>query len=552
MTQVAMRYLTDKEDLARYAIGSMLAGGTDFPGTDLSAGAWAAWIDEVRKIALRSEPGIPLLFGIDAVHGNAKSTGAVVFPHNIGLGCTGDPDLVRKAARVTALETRGSGVDWAFAPVLAAARDERWGRTYEAFGETPELAALYGTAAVQGLQGASLRSPGSVLASIKHFAGDGATLYGTSHMDNAFLDRGDVRLDMARFRALAVDQYIPAIAAGAGTVMVSYSSYMGTKMHGEKHLLTDVLKGELGFAGFVISDWEGIDDLPGGFASDVETAINAGVDMVMVPDRYREFIAAVVSAVPDRISLERLDDAVRRILQVKCEMGMFDEGYSPKTDPALTAKVGCDGHRQVAREAVAKSLVVLKNAGLLPLTPGARIHVAGSGADDLTIQCGGWTVTWAGEGRRTEGTTVLSALQKRARVTWSLDGSGISRRTDAGVVVVGEMPYAEWHGDRDDLHLDQGDRRAIANMEKSGVPYVVILFSGRPMIVTDEIDMADGFIAAWLPGSEGDGIADVLFGDVAPTGKLSHSWPAAMEQIPINEGDKDDQPLFPLGYGLTW
>ncbi len=550
MTQVAMRYVEDLNDLATYDLGSMLAGGSDFPGEDLSAVGWAAYIDNAKQIAVKSELGIPLLFGIDAVHGNGKTTGAVVFPHNIGLGCTGDPILVQRTARVTAMETRGSGVDWAFSPVLAAALDERWGRTYEAFGETSELAAEYGVAMVLGLQGASLGQPSSALACVKHFAGDGATRYGTSHMENAVFDRGNVEMSYEQFYDVAIRQYIPSINAGAGTVMISYSSFQGTKMHGERHLITDILKGELGFAGFVISDWKGIDDIPGPFEKDVEVSVNAGIDMVMVPDRYKEFIAVIEKLVPEKIPVERVDDAVRRILQVKCEMGMFDENYSPETPPDLTASVGSAVHRAVAREAVAKSLVVLKNDGILPLKKGVRVHVAGSGAKNLDMQCGGWTVTWGGEGSRTEGTTVLQAVEKVSRATYSSDAQSIPEGAKFGIVVVGEKPYAEWKGDREELFLEGGDQKAIENMKKSGLPYVVVLFSGRPMIVTNEIDNANGFVAAWLPGTEGDGIADVLFGDVKPTGKLSHSWPENMAQIPINFGDAGLRPVVPSGLWL--
>ncbi|MBN2344596.1 MAG: glycoside hydrolase family 3 C-terminal domain-containing protein [Deltaproteobacteria bacterium] len=557
MAQVAMRYLQEKTDLATYHIGSMLAGGSDFPpGKDPLAANWAAYIDEMKAEAMKSELKIPLIFGIDAVHGNGKSQDAVVFPHNIGLGCTGDEALVAEAGRITALEALGSGVDWAFSPVLAAARDERWGRTYEAFGETPELAARYGAAMVRGIQGDRLGGTDeSALACAKHFAGDGATTYGTSHMEAAVLDRGNTELSDAEFWRVAVSQYIPAIEAGVGSIMVSYSSVNGRKMHGERNLLTNILKGTLGFNGFVISDWKGIDDIEGNFTTDVETAVNAGIDMVMIPDRYKEFIEVIDAAVPSRIPQERVDDAARRILTVKCEMGLFKENYSPRTDETLLANVGSPAHRQVARRAVAKSLVLLKNEqDLLPLKKDTEVHVAGSGADNLDKQCGGWTVTWMGAGSRAEGTTVLDAVTQvvgKQNVSHSKDAGKVPEDTQVGIVVVGEYPYAEWRGDSEHLVLDDEDQQAVANMKKANIPFVVILFSGRPMIVNEQLESADAFVAAWLPGTEGDGMTDVLFGDAPFSGTLSHSWPKEVSQLPLNQGDSEYDPLFPLGFGLT-
>ncbi|MBN2525404.1 MAG: glycoside hydrolase family 3 protein [Deltaproteobacteria bacterium] len=556
MAQVAMRYMPNKTDIATYGIGSMLAGGSDVPEGGLSAQNWVDYIDSVKAEALKSELGIPLLFGIDAVHGNAKTKDAVVFPHNVGLGCTRDEALVREIGRVTAKETRGSGVDWAFSPVLAAARDERWGRTYEAFGETPTLAGQFGAALVRGLQadapsGAAI----NVLACAKHFAGDGATLYGTSHMEAAFLDRGNTALDDAAFWQLAVSQYIPAIEAGVGSIMISYSSVNGRKMHGEKNLIAHILKGTLGFNGIVISDWKGIDDIEGDFETDVITAVNAGIDVVMIPDAYKAFIDVVQRAVPARIAAERVDDATRRILTIKCEMGLFDESYTPRTDPALIKSVGAPAHRELARKAVAKSLVLLKNEGdFLPLKKNVSIHVAGSGADNLDKQCGGWTITWSGAGSRTRGTTVLDAVTSAVgedKVSYSMDAANIPKDAELGILVLGEYPYSEWRGDREWLNLDDADKAALANMQNAGIPFVVVLFSGRPMFVTEELNAATAFVAAWLPGSEGDGIADALFGDVPFTGKLSHTWPKSMDQVPINKGDTPYEPLFPNGFGLT-
>jgi beta-glucosidase len=557
MAQVAIRHLESIEDVKRYHIGSILAGGSDEPPGGPTAENWAAYTDAVRRTALKTRLEIPLVFGIDAVHGMGKALGATIFPHNIGLGCTRDAELVRRIARITAVESRGCGVDWIFAPVLAAARDERWGRTYEAFGETPSLAAELGAAAVLGLQDGRLgEGRTQVLACAKHFAGDGATAFGTSHMEGGLLDRGDAVMSLARFREIAVSQFAPAIDAGVGTVMVSYSSFGGKKMHGERHLLTAVLKEEMGFMGFVVSDWKGIDDLPGDFKSDIAEAVNAGVDMVMLPDRYQTFVQLINELVPDVVPGARIDDAVRRILTVKCEMGLFRQDYTPDTDGALTKTLRDDSHRAAAREAVQKSLVLLKNrGGLLPLKKDINVHVAGPAADDLDKQCGGWTVTWMGKGSLTEGTTVLQGIKGTLgieNVTYSPDGSRAPEEADVAIAVIGEAPYAEWKGDRDNLALSEDDVRTLENLADRGISTVVILISGRPMIIAPHLDKADALVAAWLPGTEGAGVADVLFGDVSFTGKLSHSWPRTMDDIPINFGDTPYNPLFPFGFGLSY
>ncbi len=555
MTQAAIRYLSSVEEISRYHLGSVLAGGTDMPPGGRRAEHWAAYGDSVRAEALETRLGIPLLFGVDAVHGMGGAEGAVVFPHNIGLGASRDEDLIRRAARITALEAKGSGVDWAFAPVVAAARDERWGRTYEAFGETPALTGRLGGIAVLGLQDNTLGPNPTLLACAKHFAGDGATAFGTSHMPGGLLDRGNTLLNKRDFRRLAVDPFRPAIAAGVGSIMVSYSSVRGVKMHEAKHLLTAVLKEELGFNGFVVSDWMGIDDIPGDFKTDVASAINAGIDMVMVPDRYAAFINQLKSLAGSEVPMARIDDAVSRILTVKCEMGLFDEDHSPTTDPRLTALVGSDAHRRVAREAVRKSAVLLQNrGGVLPLNPEMKVHVTGWAADNLDPQCGGWTVTWMGSGSRTEGTTVRRAVENAVgadNVTFS-EGTEVPEGTDAVVLVIGEPPYAEWKGDRADLDLSDGDVLALDAAAAAGVPVVVVLFSGRPLIITPHLDKAAAWIAAWLPGTEGDGIADLLFGAADFTGRLPHSWPRDMSQVPTNREDLSYAPLYPYGFGLSY
>lgn len=555
MTQVDLDAIKQNpDDIAKYSLGSLLCGGnTEVP--DISPKGWAQSYQQYQNIALKSRLKIPIIFGIDAVHGHNNVDGATIFPHNIGLGATRNPKLVEKVARITALEVRGTGMQWAFAPCVAVARNERWGRTYESFGENPELSKSLGAAAVLGLQTKNLKDKTSVLASVKHFMGDGGTTNGK--------DQGNTECDMNTLREIHLAPYIDAIKAGAKNIMVSYSSWNGLKMHGNKYLLTDVLKKELGFKGFLVSDWAAIDQLGKDYKTDIEISINAGLDMIMIPNgpdkenNYVQFINFLKELVNEgKVPIERIDDAVRRILSVKFEMGLF-ENY--KVDKKLTAKVGSKEHRQVAREAVRQSLVLLKNdKNILPLSKSLkRIHVTGRAADDIGIQCGGWTISWQGNTGNviSGGTTILQSIKntvsKKTEITTSTDGKG-AEGADVCLVVVGENPYAEMFGDREDLSLSKDDIQTIENAKASGVPVVVILFSGRPMIITDQISKVDGFIAAWLPGTEGQGVADVLFGDFKPVGKLPHSWPKSMNQIPINVGDKNYDPLFPYGFGLSY
>ena len=542
MTQAERSALRSESDIKDYFLGSVLSGGGSAP-PDKTAPGWAEMYDRYQSIARQTRLRIPLLYGVDAVHGHNNVVGAVIFPHDIGLGCTRNAALVERVAKATAEEVAATGIDWTFSPCIAVARDERWGRTYESFGETPELVSEMGAAAVRGYQS------GGILACPKHYLADGGTTGGR--------DQGDAQLDETTLRAIHLPGYRAAIAAGAGSVMASFSSWNGQKMHGNRYLLTDVLKGELGFSGFVVSDWAGIDQLPGDYASDVEVSINAGIDMVMVPERYPEFVATLKSLVQSgRVPQSRIDDAVRRILRRKGALGLWE---APNADRSLLPQVGSDAHRQVARDAVRQSLVLLKNDGrVLPLSKMTRrIHVAGRNADDLGNQCGGWTISWQGSsGAITSGgMTILQAIRAGvlagASVTYALDGSGAAG-ADVGVVVIGETPYAEGLGDRSDLSLSAADVAAVQAVKRAGVPVVVVLVSGRPMILDAILGDADAIVAAWLPGTEGAGVADVLFGDYSPTGKLSHSWPRAMSQLPINWGDASYDPLFPYGYGLTY
>jgi len=546
MTQPDHSYLKPASDIATYFVGSVLSGGSSEPPVNTPEG-WASMYDQFQSIALGTRLGIPIIYGIDAVHGHNNVIGATMFPHNIGLGATRDADLVKQIGEITAEEVAGTGIDWTFAPCVAVPRDERWGRTYEGFGESPDLVKTLSGAFVQGAQGDNYNHPYNIVACAKHYIGDGGTTGGK--------DQGNTEISEAELRAIHLPGYIAAIENHVGTIMISYNSWNGQKIHGDKYLMTDLLKNELGFEGFLISDYNAIDQLPGNYKSQIAQSINAGLDMVMVPDKYREFVKLLTELVNEgTVPMPRIDDAVSRILRVKFEMGLFEHPY---TDKALTATVGSETHRAVARKAVRESLVLLKNDNnLLPLSKTtSRIHVAGKNADDIGNQCGGWTISWQGtSGDITPGTTILEGIREvasDAEVTYSRDGTG-AEGADVGIIVIGEKPYAEFQGDRTSLALDDDDIQAIQHVKDAGIPIVVVLVSGRPMIVTDQIDNWDAFVAAWLPGTEGAGVADVLFGDYNFNGKLPHTWPRSMEQIPVNEGDGKTNPLFPYGFGLTY
>jgi beta-glucosidase len=555
MTQVDMNALKDKADVKNCFLGSVLSGGNSDP-TDITAKGWANAVEEYQSWAFRTRLKIPLLYGIDAVHGHNNVDGAVIFPHNIGLGATRDPALIQKAERVTAGELSATGIRWTFAPCVAVARNPRWGRTYESFGENPELVEALGSAAIRGFQGDSLEETTSVLACAKHFLGDGGTRDG--------IDQGNTDCDEATLRKIHLPGYVAAIRAGVGSIMVSYSSWNGKKMHANKYLLSDLLKGELGFKGFLVSDWAAIDQISNDYKSDIGTSINAGLDMVMIPNgpgqknNYLDFLRFLKElVVENRVPQTRIDDAVRRILRAKFELGLFDEPFG---DRRLLTSVGSDEHRAVARECVRQSVVLLKNTkATLPLNKTVRhLAVAGKAAGDLGIQCGGWTIDWGGRtGEVTHGgTTILSAIRKTlapgAEVTFSPDGANMAG-ADAAVVVIGELPYAEMHGDREDLRVAPADLALVQKVHSTGIPVVTILLSGRPLILGEVLDDSDAFLAAWLPGTEGQGIADVLFGDYIPTGKLPCTWPKSMAQLSHNTGERmEDAPLFRYGFGLSY
>jgi beta-glucosidase len=545
---------TGAADITKYGVGSVYSQGGSGPTTNTPTG-WADMIDGFRQASFASRLKIPVIYGLDVVHGVGPVKGATVFPHNIGLGATRDPALVEEVAQAVAEEAAGVGADFPFAPVVAVARDERWGRTYEAFGETVELASAMGVAYTNGFQKAS--GAFTVLANAKHYLGDGGTADGVNN--------GDTSGDETALRALHLAPYQAVVGAGVGSIMASYSSWQGVRMHANPAMVNGVLKGDLGFAGFVGSDYNGC--YQNGVTPD--GCLNGGVDMFMTFGKTAaQFLDDIRPLVPSSVPQSRVDDAVKRILTVKCEMGLLD-GSSKLVDRALTAQVGSDAHRAVARRAVAASMVVLKNeGGVLPLAkdvPG--IALGGKTADDIGNQCGGWTVLWQGmSGAVTTGTTVRQALEAvvPGHVSYALDGSATSGAT-VGIAVIGETPYAEGCGDIPNplniglcvnrprtLDVDAADLQVIARMKKAGLKVVVVLVAGRPMIIDALVDWADAIVVAWLPGTEGAGITDVLFGDVHPTGKLPRSWPRSMAQIPINQGDANYDPLFPYAYGLTY
>ena len=566
----------DPSLVATWRLGSLLSGGGSTP-TPNTPEAWADMVDAFQSQALRTRLQIPLVYGVDSVHGHGNLVGATVFPHNIGLGAARDPRLVEQVEHVTAEETRATGPQWVFAPCLCVARDLRWGRTYESFGEDPSLVIKMETA-IDGFQGPRARELADrdrVLATAKHYAGDGDTEYGTGEGDYT-IDQGITVTSRRDFARIDLAPYVPAVRKHrVGSVMPSFSSVdwtedgVGnpTKMHAHRELIAGVLKGRIGFDGFVISDWEGIHQIPGDYTTQVRTGVNAGIDMFMEPFSYQDFETTLLGEVEaGRVPTARIDDAVRRILTKKFQLGLFER---PFTDRTNLSEVGSAGHRALARKAAARSQVLLKNkGGVLPLSGRERIYVAGSNADDIGNQAGGWTVQWQGQsGDIIPGNTILEGIRQvapGARVTFSEDASAPTAGSDVGVVVVGETPYAEGFGDvggplwqdngvprpPKDMRLSAADRTAVDRVCGTIDQCVVLVVSGRPLIVTDQLAEIDALVASWLPGSQGEGVADVLFGRQPFTGRLPQTWPRSLAQEPINIGDRDYRPLYPYGWGL--
>ncbi|MGX5186120.1 glycoside hydrolase family 3 protein [Streptomyces avermitilis] len=566
MTQAERGALTAQGDIATYDLGSLLSGGGSTP-TPNTPEAWAKMIDAFQLRAQATRFQVPLIYGVDAVHGHNNLTGATIMPHNIGIGASRDPGLAQRTGAVTAAEVRATGIPWDFAPCLCVTRDERWGRSYESFGEDPALVKSMETV-IQGLQGArdgkDLKDDDKVLATAKHFVGDGGTAYGSSTTGTYTIDQGVTKVTRQELEAVQLAPYQTAVDRGIGSVMPSYSSLdiLGdgqgaVKMHARADMINGVLKDRMGFDGFVISDWKAIDQIPGDYASDVRTSINAGLDMIMVPYEYKDFRTTLIDEVKaGRVSQKRVDDAVSRILTQKFKLGLFEKPYA---DTSGASRIGSSAHRAVAREAAAESQVLLKNAGgVLPLKKSQKVYVAGSNADDLGNQTGGWTITWQGSsGKHTDGTTILDGMRKAAgsggAVTYSKDASAPTSGYDVGVVVVGETPYAEGVGDvgnGNDLELTAADKAAVDKV-CGAMKCAVLIVSGRPQLIGDRLGDIDALVASWLPGTEGDGVADVLYGKRAFTGQLPVTWPKSEAQLPINVGDTTYDPQFPYGWGLT-
>ena len=560
MTQVDYRYLADKADIGKYFLGSILSGGGSTPPTNQPS-SWVDLYNSFQREALKTRLKIPLIYGIDAVHGHNNVLGATMFPHNIGLGCANDKALVQEIAAATAAEVKATGLDWTFAPCVAVAQDERWGRTYESFSEDSEIVTELGVASTIGYQGRTLNK-NSVLACAKHFVGDGNTVFGTG--TNWYkIDRGDVVLDEEELRSKYIKPFQESIKMGVGSIMVSYNSWKGKKLHGHKYLINDVLKKELKFDGIVVSDWAGINELDKDYKTCIIQSINAGIDMNMVPgslnpddNSYDDFIRLAIESVKEgSIPMERIDDAVSRILKIKKKLGLFDK---PIKAPKNTDVVGSKKHRDLARKSVRKSLVLLKNKGdILPLNKDSgKITLVGEHADNIGYQSGGWTIHWqGGSGDITPGTTILDAFKSAVADSNSIHYSKYGENLlnpDVVVVAVGEKPYSEGVGDRESLHLSDEDIKLLKKVKNSNLPYVVVLISGRPMIINEALTESDAFVAAWLPGTEGEGISDVIFGDYNFTGRLSMTWPKSMKQIPINYGDSNYDPLFQFGFGLSY
>lgn len=538
------------EGVASLLLGSVLSGGGGSPARN-DAESWYRMVQTYQDAALGTRLGIPLLYGVDAVHGHNNVVGATIFPHAVGLGATGDPDLVERIGRATAVELAATGIRWNFAPVVAVAQDVRWGRTYEAFGEDPLLVSTLGSASVRGLQGADLTADDAVVATPKHFVGDGGTTFGSSTTTGYLLDQGVAEIDDATLRSVHLPPYTAALDAGARIVMASFSSTLDGKVHADRRLLTEVLKGELGFTGFVVSDWAAVDQVDADYHAAVARSIEAGIDMVMVPydgPRFQDAVRAGLAT--GTISPARVDDAVLRILRVKLEMGLFEHPMPPE---AGWASVGSKAHRALARSAVSASAVLLASApGVLPVRPTESVLLAGVGADDIGLQSGGWTISWQGGlGETTIGTTIADALDARLGDRLVFEGPRTipeDVHADVGIVVLAEGPYAEGVGDSKALAINAGD--LLVRMRPRVDRLIVILLSGRPVILDSILPTADAVIAAWLPGTEGDGVADVLLGDVPFSGTTPYTWPRTPGEAPRTGKAACDGAVFPRGYGI--
>lgn len=552
MVMVGVQYLESPEDVQKYGIGSVVVSAGYYPKPNSNtAKDWADLNDTLQSYALRTRLKIPLLAAINAAHGNALVFGATVFPHNIGMGCLTDERVIEEVAAATAKEMRAAGFTWNLEPCAAVARDERWGGTFSSYSEIPEHTARCVAAAVRGYQqGKSLSSKG-VVACARQFVGDGATRNG--------INEGDIEIDGKALRTIHFPPYRAAIESGVGSIMLSYSRFNGEKIHGQKYLIQTVLKEELGFQGIVLADWGGIYEIASDTVDCIERAITAGIDVVMLPANYKEFIAILGTLVrQQKISAKRIDDAVRRILRVKLALGLFEQPFAKRE---WLEEVGDGKHRALARRAVQGTAVLLKNEDkILPLRKDiARIHLAGKSANSLANQCGGWTVDFNDFTKMPDsiafGNTFYQALRKtvspNTTISFSPDGSG-AVGANVALIFIGEMPYTEVDGDTPSPTLPEEDLIALRNAAAAGVPIVAVLVTGRPLVLGEALAKSKAFVVAWLPGTEAQGIMDVLFGDVRPTGKLSHSFPRTLEQVPCNVGESKTEPLFKAGEGLSY
>jgi len=572
MVQPEIRDVTP-EDMRKYHFGSILNGGGAYPGNKRNASVadWVALADRFYAASMDTSlnnVAIPMIWGTDAVHGHNNVIGATLFPHNIALGATRDADLIEKIGEITAKEVSVTGIDWTFAPTLAVVRDDHWGRTYEGYSEDPEIVRNFAGRMVRGLQGAAgtatFLDTSHIVATAKHFIGDGGTDHG--------VDRGNTAVSEQQLLDIHGQGYITALTAGAQTVMVSYNMWQGLKLHGQQYLLNDVLKQQMGFDGLLVTDWDGIDEVQGCSKDKCPQAINAGIDLFMVPTQWKSFIVNTLEQVnAGDIPVSRIDDAVTRILRVKLRAGLFEKG-KPSSRP-LSGKrelLGNPAHREVARQAVRESLVLLKNRNnLLPLKRGINVLVAGDGADNIGKQSGGWTITWQGTDTTNAefpgATSIFAGIRKTVTAaggtaTLSVDGS-FTGKPDAAIVVFGENPYAEWHGNIKSLDYqgaDGADAALLKKLKDAGIPVVAVFLTGRPLWINPELNASDAFVVAWWPGTEGGGVAEVLFRDEQDAvkqdfvGKLSYSWPRHADQSPLNRNDASYDPLFPYGYGLTY
>ncbi len=570
MIQPEIRDIT-VEDMRKYGFGSYLNGGGAFPNNDKHAKVedWVALAEKMYQASIDDSldgSTIPTMWGTDAVHGHNNVIGATLFPHNIGLGAANNPELIEKIAKVTATEVLATGIDWIFAPTVAAVRDDRWGRTYEGYSEDPEIIKAYSHAIVTGLQGEpgeGFLGQGNVISTVKHFVGDGGTVGGD--------DQGDNVSSEEELYKIHAQGYVGGLNAGAQSVMASFNSWHGEKIHGNKYLLNDVLKDRMGFDGFVVGDWNGHGQVAGCTNASCSQSINAGLDIFMVPGDWKALYDNTLAQVQNgEIPQSRIDDAVRRILRVKVRAGLFEKpSPAQRLYAAKSELIGKQEHREVARQAVRESLVLLKNnEQILPLRPNTKVLVTGDAANNIGKQSGGWTITWQGTNNENAdfpgGTSIWDGISAQVEAAGgnaelSEDGS-FEQKPDVAIVVFGEEPYAEGHGDRANLEYQAGDKRDLAllkQLKEQGIPVVAVFISGRPMWVNPELNASDAFVAAWLPGSEGLAVADVLFTDAEGevqhdfTGRLSYSWPKTPTQI-VNRGDDNYDPLLPYGFGLSY